>query len=317
MKQQPLFVLIGPTGVGKTELGLKIALEFNLPLVSADSRQIYKEMTIGTASPSEEELKNIQHYFIATKSVNEDYNAGTYAKDCLNLLNKLYKKHNTPPCFAILLGGSMLYIDAVCYGLDNIPTTSQQIKQQTLHLYQKYGINWLQTQIQKIDPLYWNEVDKNNTARLMHCLEVYTATGIPYSTYRKKMNLTPNTHQTNFPIIKIGLQRNREQLYQRINNRVDLMFEQGLLDEAQKLYNTYSHLSPIPNSLLSVGYRELFDYFKGHLTLEQTKNLIKQNSRHYAKRQMTWWRKQKEIKWINATDNYDNIKNQILHLLNF
>ena len=294
-----LVVILGPTGVGKTEKSLELAELWGCPIVSADSRQIYRDLPIGTAAPSAEEQARVKHYFIGTKDLHETYNAGQYARDCNTLLAELFQKHER----VLMVGGSMMYIDAVCKGLDDIPDIPAELREQVRNQYQEKGLEWLQTEVQRLDPMYWQEVDKQNPQRLMHCIEVTLASGQPYSNYRKGGR---TAQERGFDVEYIMIERPREELYERINLRVHKMIEQGLLNEAQRAFDKLGLLnnnpldeSTIPNSVNTVGYKELLKYFRGEWTLERAIEMIQQNSRHYAKRQMTWWRRTMN----NNTDN--------------
>ena len=294
-----LVVILGPTGVGKTEKSLELAEQWGCPIVSADSRQIYRDLPIGTAAPSAEELARVKHYFIGTKDLHETYNAGQYARDCNTLLAELFQKHER----VLMVGGSMMYIDAVCKGLDDIPDIPAELREQVRNQYQEKGLEWLQTEVQRLDPIYWQEVDKQNPQRLMHCIEVTLASGQPYSNFRKGGR---SAQERGFDVEYIMIERPREELYERINLRVHKMIEQGLLNEAQRAFDKLGLLnnnpldeSTIPNSVNTVGYKELLKYFRGEWTLERAIEMIQQNSRHYAKRQMTWWRRTMN----NITDN--------------
>ena len=294
-----LVVILGPTGVGKTEKSLELAEQWGCPIVSADSRQIYRDLPIGTAAPSAEEQARVKHYFIGTKDLHETYNAGQYAKDCNALLAELFQKHER----VLMVGGSMMYIDAVCKGLDDIPDIPAELREQVRNQYQEKGLEWLQTEVQRLDPMYWQEVDKQNPQRLMHCIEVTLASGQPYSNFRKGGR---TAQERGFDVEYIMIERPREELYERINLRVHKMIEQGLLSEAQRAFDKLGLLnnnpldeSTIPNSVNTVGYKELLKYFRGEWTLERAIEMIQQNSRHYAKRQMTWWRRTMN----NNTDN--------------
>ena len=294
-----LVVILGPTGVGKTEKSLELAEQWGCPIVSADSRQIYRDLPIGTAAPSAEEQARVKHYFIGTKDLHETYNAGQYARDCNTLLAELFQKHER----VLMVGGSMMYIDAVCKGLDDIPDIPAELREQVRNQYQEKGLEWLQTEVQRLDPIYWQEVDKQNPQRLMHCIEVTLASGQPYSKYRKGGR---TAQERGFDVEYIMIERPREELYERINLRVHKMMEQGLLSEAQRAFDKLGLLnnnpldeSTIPNSVNTVGYKELLKYFRGEWTLERAIEMIQQNSRHYAKRQMTWWRRTMN----NNTDN--------------
>ena len=275
-----------------------MAERFGCPVVSADSRQIYKEIPIGTAAPTADELARVKHYFVGTKSVTEDYSAGQYERECLSLLRDLVErkksKEKSAP-FAILTGGSMMYIDAVCKGVDDIPSVREEVRKNVREGYKTRGLEWLQAETERLDKDYWEQVDRQNPQRLMHCLEVTLSAGKPYSSFRKMAQ-----EKREFEIVKVALERPREVLYDRINKRVDAMLEAGLEEEARRVYPLREH-----NSLQTVGYRELFDYFDGKTTREEAIRLIKQNSRHYAKRQMTWFRADKTIHWLDAEKDYE------------
>ncbi len=290
-----LLVIIGPTGVGKTELTLRLAESLGNEIVNADSRQIYKEIPIGTAAPTKEEQARVRHWFVGTKSVTENYSAGDYERDCLEVLEKLGDR-------AILSGGSMLYIDAVCNGLDDIPKVDEALRSQVRKDYEQKGLEWLQSEVQRLDPAYWAAVDRQNPQRLIHCVELSMGTGRPYSSYRKR-----DVKARNFEVVKVALERPREELYERINNRVDNMIANGLEEEAHAVYPLRQF-----NSLQTVGYREMFLYFDGEISREEAIRLIKQNSRHYAKRQMTWFGADKTIRWLDAKMDYEKQMDTII-----
>lgn len=292
MSKGTLVVLVGPTAVGKTDLSISIAKVLEAPIVSSDSRQIYREMNIGTAVPDKQQLAAVPHYFIESRSIFEPYTAGMYEVDAINTIDKLFEKHH----FVVLTGGSGLYIDAVCLGIDAIPATNPETREMLKLRLKNEGLTSLSDWLKRLDEESYNTVDINNPQRVIRALEVCIISGIPYSSLRKNFEKTRN-----FKIIKVGLQRDREELYARINLRVDLMMEQGLLDEAKKLYPN-RHL----NALQTVGYRELFDYFDGNITLEEAVELIKRNSRRYAKRQITWFNRYDDIAWFSP-DNFDGI----------
>ena len=287
-----LVVILGPTGVGKTELSLRLAEEYGCPIVSADSRQIYSDLPIGTAAPSPEEQARVKHYFIGCKQLTETYNAGQYARDCRALLNQLFLTHER----VVMVGGSMMYIDAVCKGLDDIPDIPQSIRQQVRDQYAEQGLTWLQAEVERLDPEYWNEVDRQNPQRLMHCVEVCRTSGKPYSNFRVS-GVGNRVAENDFDIEYRIVERPRAELYERINLRVHKMIEAGLLNEARTALEKVGAMEngvlkdeiELPNSLNTVGYKELLPYFKGEYTLNRAIELIQQNSRHYAKRQMTWW----------------------------
>jgi tRNA dimethylallyltransferase len=292
-----LVVILGPTGVGKTELSLRLAEEYGCPIVSADSRQIYRDLPIGTAAPTPEEQARVKHYFIGCKALTETYNAGQYARDCKHLLTDLFQQHER----VIMVGGSMMYIDAVCKGLDDIPDIPEAIRREVQRQYAEQGLAWLQQTVQEIDPSYWSEVDQQNPQRLMHCIEVTRVSEKPYSSFRKNSTLT--AAERGFDVEYRMVERPREELYQRINLRVHKMIQAGLLDEAKHAFELLGiPLTPqeqgtkefLPNSINTVGYKELLPYFRGEYNLERAIELIQQNSRHYAKRQITWWRREQK-----------------------
>lgn len=289
-----LVVILGPTGVGKTELSLELASQWGCPIVCADSRQIYRDLPIGTASPTAEEQARVKHYFVGCKALTETYNAGQYARDCKALLADLFKTHER----VVMVGGSMMYIDAVCKGLDDMPDVPEEVRNAVRKAYAEKGLAWLQEEVQRLDSAYWAEVDRQNPQRLMHCVEVCRATGKAYSEFRISgigNRVTANGFDVEYRMVE----RPREELYERINLRVHKMVEAGLLDEARKAFELFGLLGDeakdnevLPNSLNTVGYRELLPYFRGEYSLDRAIELIQQNSRHYAKRQMTWWRRQ-------------------------
>jgi len=286
-----LLLIVGPTGVGKTELSLRVAEHYHCPILNCDSRQVFRGIPIGTAAPTAKEQARVKHYFVATRELEEDYNAGQYERDALLLMDELFRTHDV----LVMTGGSMLYADAVCKGLDDLPTVPTTIREQVQHGYDQNGLAWLQTEVQRLDPDYWKEVDQANPARLAHCIEICLTTGQPYSSLR-----TQTVKQRPFRIVKIGLDRSREELYARINRRVEQMVAEGLVEEAQTVYPK-RHL----NSLQTVGYRELFAHFDGEYDLPRAIELIQQNTRHYAKRQLTWFRRDPQIHWLNANDDYE------------
>ena len=293
-----LLLIVGPTGVGKTELSLRVAEEYGCPIINCDSRQVYRHIPIGTAAPTAEEQARVKHYFVATRELEENYNAGQYERDALALLDELFKEHD----IVVMSGGSMLYADAVCEGLDDLPSVPEEIRERIrlrvtgdgLRVTEE-GLAWLQAEVQRLDPEYWKIVDQQNPARLAHCVELCLLTGQPYTILR-----TNTTKMRSFRIVKVGLDRPRAELYARINERVKQMIADGLVDEAKAVYPKRAL-----NSLQTVGYRELFAYFDGEYDLNRAIELIQQNTRHYAKRQMTWFRRDKEIHWLNAKDSYE------------
>ena len=289
-----LIVILGPTGVGKTELSLQLAEEYGCPIVSADSRQIYRDLPIGTAAPTEEEQAKVKHYFVGCKGLTESYNAGQYARDCKELLAELFKTHE----HVVMVGGSMMYIDAVCKGLDDIPDVPEEVRCAVREEYTEKGLTWLQEEVERLDPSYWQEVDRQNPQRLMHCVEVCRVSGKAYSELRRGGEETIRREkERGFDVEYRMVERPRAELYERINLRVHKMIEAGLLEEAKKAFDSFGLLGDdangeLPNSLNTVGYKELLPYFRGEYALDRAIELIQQNSRHYAKRQMTWWRRQ-------------------------
>jgi len=279
-----LIILLGPTGIGKTELSIDIASYFSTEIISCDSRQIYREMTIGTAVPDVQTLETIPHHFICSHSIHDQYNARKFETEVLETLETLFQTRD----IVLMTGGSMLYIDALCKGLDDFPDVDPELRKQLMNRLESEGITQLQNELFELDPTYYCEVDLQNPKRVLHALEICLMTGLPYSELR-----TNQSRIRPFKIIKVGLNCEREVLYERINKRVDKMFEQGLEQEADRL-QSFSHL----NSLNTVGYRELFEYFKGAITLEQAKAKIKANSRKYARKQLTWFRRDPEITWF-------------------
>ena len=281
-----LIVILGPTGVGKTDYSISRALEAGSPVISCDSRQIYKEMRIGTAVPEPEQLAAVPHYFIQTRSIRDIYTAGDYERDSLSLIEQLFSEgHDT----LIMTGGSMMYIDAVCNGLDNLPEVPLLLREQLMNCLDTEGVEALAAQLKELDPETYASIDRSNGQRVVRALEVCIYTGEPFSSFK-----TGLSKQRSFEIEKIGLVRPREELYERINLRVDRMMEQGLVEEARGLL-PYRDLP----ALQTVGYRELFRHFDGEYDLSKAVELIKRNSRHYAKRQLTWWRRDDRIRWIS------------------
>ncbi len=285
MKNKTLIVLIGPTGVGKTDLSIKIAEKYNSPIISADSRQLYSELKIGTAAPTEEYLKRVKHYFVGTLKLTDYYSAAQYESEVINLLNELFYTNDT----ILLTGGSMMYIDAICKGIDNIPTVDNDTRQMMMDKYEKDGLERLCAELKLLDPEYYSIVDLKNPKRVIHALEICYMTGKTYTSFR-----TGNKKERPFRIIKIGLQRDREELYERINKRVDIMINDGLVDEVRSVYQ-YRDL----NSLNTVGYKEIIQYLDGNWTLDYAIEKIKQNSRIYSRKQMTWFKRDNEIKWFH------------------
>lgn len=279
-----LVVVAGPTAIGKTNFAIALAKHFHTVILSADSRQVYIETTIGTAKPDATQLSAVQHYFINHVSIHQTYNAGQYEAEAIELLENLFKEKNV----VVLCGGSGLYIDAVCKGFDEVPKADVATRKYLTEYYKQNGIEGLKLLLQEKDIEYYNQVDKNNPQRLLRALEVCFTTGKPYSEYRKAA-----VKKRSFQILKIVLNTNREQLYSQINERVDNMMKQGLEAEARSLYQYKQN-----NALQTVGYEELFQYFDGKITKERAIELIKQHTRNYAKRQLTWFRKDKSYVWL-------------------
>lgn len=283
--QNTLIVLLGPTGVGKTDLSADIALHFGSAVISCDSRQFFREMQIGTSVPPESVLKKIKHYFIGSHSVKDYYSASLFERDVLKLLPDLFSENE----LVIMTGGSGMYIDALCSGIDDIPDTEPEIREKYIKMYSEVGIEGLRSALKLLDPDHYKKVDLRNYKRVIRALEICETTGLPYSSFMKKQKT-----ERDFRIIKIGINRDRDDLYFRINSRVDTMLEQGLEQEARSLYDLRNL-----NALNTVGYKEFFEYFDGKITYEKTVELIKRNTRRYAKRQMTWWAKDSEIVWFH------------------
>lgn len=288
-----LIVIVGPTAVGKTSTAIEVAKYFRTEIVSADSRQLFKEMRIGTAVPESEELAAVPHHFIQTLSIKDYYSSYEYEQDVLSLLEQLFFKHDV----VVLTGGSMLYIDAVCKGIDDIPTISESVREQVEEDYKNKGLEYLQQKLKELDPVFYEQVDLQNPKRLLHAVEVCVESGKTYSSLRRN-----KPKKRFFDIVKIGLDRDRENLYNRINKRVDLMLSEGLEDEVLELY-----LFKGLNALKTVGYKELFGYFDKDYDKKEAIRLLKRNSRHYAKRQLSWFRRDEDIKWFHPQEISDII----------
>jgi len=286
--KKTLIVITGPTGIGKTDLSIELAQMLNTVIISSDSRQIYKELKIGVARPSEEDLVKVKHYMIANKSVCEYYSAGKFEIEVLDIFENVFKKKNT----VLLVGGSGMYIDAVCKGIDNLPDADPEIRKQLTGKYEKEGIESLRFDLRRLDPEHYKIIDLNNPKRLLRAVEVCIQTGKTYTSF-----LSNSDKKRDFNILKIGLERDRKELYERINKRVDLMIEEGLLEEAKSFLKDKNL-----NSLNTVGYKELFPYFEGKYDLEEAVRLIKRNSRRYAKRQITWFKRDKDYNWFHPDD---------------
>lgn len=283
-QSKTLIVIAGPTASGKTAVGIQLAQQLATAIISADSRQFYREMAIGTAKPTAHELAQAKHHFVNSHSITDSFNVGDFEQQGLALLDNLFTTHNT----AVMVGGSGLYIKAICEGFDALPAVDPAIREQLNANYESNGITWLQEKLKQADPEYYQQVDLQNPQRIIRALEVSESSGMPFSSYR-----TANKKQRPFGILKVGLLLPRELLYERINLRVDEMMAQGLVDEVKSLF-AYRHL----NALNTVGYSEIFDYLDGKTDLPRAIELIKQNTRHFAKRQLTWFNKDKEINWV-------------------
>lgn len=288
-----LIAIVGPTAIGKTDVSIALAKHFKSEIISADSRQFFKEMSIGTAVPSGEELAKVPHHFIQHISIKEDYSVGDFERDALQILEPKFKKHN----LFFLVGGSGLYIDAVLKGLDTFPEINPKVRAELQKLFDQKGIEPLQEQLKQQDPDYYEKVDAQNPHRLIRALEVCIQSGKPYSSFLGK-----NKPKRPFEILKIGLEADRKVLYDRINRRVDLMIENGLIAEAKQLEEK-KHL----NALQTVGYKEMFSFFENEISLESAIEEIKKNSRRYAKRQLTWLRKDEEVQWFEYNETIEKI----------
>ena len=288
-----LIILLGPTGVGKTNLSIGIAEHFSIEIISSDSRQLYREMTIGTAVPDESILEKIKHHFIHSHSIFDYYNASKYEIEVIAKLDFLFKKYDV----VLMTGGSMLYIDAVCKGIDDLPEVDTLLRSSLIERMKSEGIESLRAELRRLDPDYYSEVDIRNPKRVLHGLEICLITGKPYSSFRSNQ-----PKPRNFNIVKIGLNRERPILYEKINQRADGMFKDGLVEEARNLY-PYRNLNP----LNTVGYRELFEYFNNKISLEEAKERIKANSRKYARKQLTWFTRDPAIIWFSPPNEDDII----------
>ena len=283
--KKTLVVVTGPTAGGKTSLAIQLGLDLNTEIVSADSRQFYKEIKIGTAAPTIEELSKVKHYLVGNLSINDSYNVYQYEKEALECLDQIFAHHD----YAVLVGGSGLYIDAICNGIDDIPDTPPDIRTRLQEEFKEKGIEWLQEQVRKTDPKYFDKTDQNNPKRLLRALEVSEVSGKPFSSFHRS-----SPKQRPFNIIKIGVLWDRSVLIDRIHQRVDLMIQEGLLDEVKEMY-PFKH----QNALNTVGYKEIFDHLDGKCSFDEAVEKIKTNTRRYAKRQMTWFRKDEKIKWFS------------------
>ena len=294
MKNKILIVITGPTGVGKTEATLRIAEHFNVPVINADSRQIFSEIPIGTAAPTAEQQQRVQHYFVGNHHLEDYYSASLYEQDVLNIINS----QHTP--ISLLSGGSMMYIDAVCNGIDDIPTILPEIREEMMRRLETEGLEQMCNLLRELDPEHWNIVDRNNPRRVIHALEICIQTGKTYTSFRSN-----TIKERPFNIIKVGLNRNRNELYNRINQRVLDMIEEGMIEEALQVYPKRDL-----NSLNTVGYKELFEYLDGLITLDEAIFKIQSNTRRYARKQLTWYKKDTASQWFNP-DNIEEILNYI------
>ncbi len=291
-----LIVLVGPTGVGKTKLSLTLAKRYGTPIINADSRQLFREIPVGTAAPTPEERSEIKHYFVGNLSLQDYYNASMFECDVINLLDKLFSKNGV----ALMSGGSMMYIDAVCNGIDDIPSVDTNIREQLKNKYENEGLDGIIKELERLDPDYFNIVDRKNHKRVIHAVEICYSTGKTYTSFRKRKK-----KDRPFNIIKIGLLRERNELYDRIDRRVDEMLKCGLLDEVKTVY-PFRRL----NSLNTVGYKELFDYLDGKCSLEDAVFKIKCNTHKYCRKQLTWFKRDSSIHWFSP-ENIEEIINYI------
>ena len=298
---ETLIVITGPTAVGKTELTVQLAHHYGIPVINADSRQIYRELKIGTAAPTIEEMDGVEHFFVGTKSITDYYNASMYEQDVLQCIKSL------PSSIHLLSGGSMMYIDAVCNGIDDIPTVREDIREEMKRRYQTEGLEALCEDLKRLDPEHYVMVDRQNHRRVIHALEICYQTGKTYTSFRKKEKGDKEFGTRPFHIIKIGLNRDREVLYNRINRRVDSMMDRGFLDEVHGLMSMREE-----NALNTVGYKELFAYFDGRWSLEEAVERIKGNTRRYARKQLTWFKRDPQVQWFHP-DQKDEIINYIDH----
>ena len=294
MIKPTLLVLIGPTGVGKTELSLSIAERYHTDIVSSDSRQLYADLKIGTASPTAEQLARVNHHFVGVLKLTDYYSAAQYEAEVIKKLDELFKEHSV----VLLTGGSMMYVDAVCKGIDDIPTVDKDTRELMIKRYEEEGLERLCAELKILDPAYYAQVDLKNPKRVIHALEICYMTGKTYTSFR-----TQSKKERPFNIIKIGLKRDREELYERINRRVDIMMEEGLLDEVRSVY-AYKDL----NSLNTVGYKEMFKFLDGEWDLPFAIEKVKQNSRIYSRKQMTWFKRDEDITWFHPDQQEDIMK---------
>ena len=291
-KKKTLIVITGPTGVGKTELCLSIAEHFGCDIINCDSRQLFRDIPIGTAAPTARQQQRVRHYFVGTLSLNTYFSASMYEEAVCKLIAESRKE------LFLLTGGSMMYIDAVCNGIDELPTVREDIREELKHRLEKEGLDSLLEELKVLDPIHYNNVDTKNPRRILHALEICHQTGLPYSSF-----MTSSKKERSFNVVKIALRRERKELYERINNRVLKMMDEGFLEEAKKVY-PFRHL----NSLNTVGYKELFDFFDGKTDLPEAIRRIQSNTRRYMRKQETWFKKDKDIVWFSPTDIKEIIK---------
>ncbi len=297
-----LNIILGPTAVGKTTIGVKLAKLYNTEVLSADSRQFYKELKIGAAIPSMEEMQGVKHHFAGNLSIHDYYNVSMFENEAVEVLEKIFETHD----HAVMVGGSGLYINAVCCGIDELPDADKKLRDQLKNTYKNKGLESLQQQLQMLDPEYYEMVDLSNPNRVLRAIEICLLTGKTYTSLRRKTG-----KKRNFRVIKIGLNMERDELFARINRRVDNMMEQGLLKEVRMLHKYKGE-----NALNTVGYKELFDYIEEKISLEDAVTNIKTNTRRYAKRQLTWFKRDKKIQWFHP-DNYEGIVSYIENSCNF
>lgn len=291
--------MTGPTAVGKTDVCLQVARQFDIPIINADSRQLFRELKIGTAAPTEEQMAQVKHYFVGSLSIGDYYSASMYEQDVLQLLDTLFQDSD----YALLSGGSMMYIDAVCNGIDDIPTVDDKTRDTLKRRLEEEGLEPLVEELHRLDPEHWAIVDRQNPRRVVHALEICLMTGKTYTSFRKA-----EKKERPFQIIKIGLNRDREELYHRINVRVDQMMAQGLLNEVRAM-NEYRNV----NALNTVGYKELFNYLDGLWTLDEAVERIKGNTRRYARKQLTWFKRDLQMRWFHP----DDIQNMLTYISSY
>ena len=288
MSSGKLIVITGPTAVGKTELCMELARWLNIPIINADSRQMFRELKIGTAAPTDEQLQQVRHYFVGNLSISDYYSASMYEQDVNTLLAELFATSD----YSLLTGGSMMYIDAVCNGIDDIPTVDEATRQLMKQRLVSEGLESLVEELKQLDPEHYEVVDRQNPRRVVHALEICHMTGKTYTSFRKA-----EKKQHPFQIVKIGLNRDRAELYERINQRVDKMIEDGLVDEAHRMFKHRD-----TNALNTLGYKEMFNYFDGIWTLDEAIERIKGNTRRYARKQLTWFKRDTDMKWFHPND---------------